>query len=340
MKLIRGYIILLSVILSFSARAQQDIILTQQHLSRININPAATPVSNYANAFLIARQQWVGFQGAPSTQLFNAHSYIDDIRSSIGLSIMNDIVGRSRNLNLMLNYAYHLRVGYESHLAFGLGIGLQNRRIDGDLIFGQPEDGVDFEEIWYGRRGIRPSVNFGITYTTPNFAFGVSATNLSRFFYNEDDWFRLPLHLYSFIEIGLDMSDAVRFTPRVQFMSAMGSSIAPMVNGTDTIRFGFTDRFDAVFDLGGTFSFGDRISLGASFRTDATFSRNTGSAIAAKVGINLGPNFRIGYAYEQNLGSRNVFENIRRFSTHEIMLHIRMRVSEAQTSERTPRFFE
>jgi len=342
MKQVRGYIILLSILLSFSARAQQDVLLSQQHWSRTNINPAATPVSNYANAFLIIREQWglfgSGFQGAPSSQMFNVHSYIEDIRSSVGLSIVNDAVGRSRNLNLMLNYAYHLRVGQEGYLAFGLGIGLQNRRIDDNLIFDRPELGLDFDEVWGDRRGLRPSVNFGITYSTPNFKFGVSATNLSRFFYSEDDWFRLPLHLYSFMEIGLDLSDEVRFTPRVQFMSAMGSSLAPMVNGTDTIRFGFTDRFDAIVDLGGKFSFGDRFFLGASFRSDATFSRNSGNALSAMIAVNLGPNFRIGYSYDHNLG--NVFQNVGRFGSHEIMLNIRMRVSETQTSERTPRFFE
>ena len=339
MKHVRGYIIVLSIILSFSARAQQDIILTQQHLSRININPAATPVSNYANAFLIARQQWVGFQGAPSTQMFNAHGYISEIRSSLGLSIVNDVVGRSRNLNMMLNYAFHMQVGHTGYLAFGLGVGLQNRRIDGDLIFGEPEDGVDFDDLLHGRRGMRPSINFGITYSTADFAFGVSATNLSRFFYDEDDWFRLPLHIYAFMEYGFYIGLTTRFTPRVQFMSAMSSATTRLAtNGIDTTNLGFLDRFDMVLDLGGTFSFGDRFFIGGSFRNDATFSRNAGRSVSAMLAVNLGPNFRIGYSYDHNLG--NVFRNVRTFGSHEIMLNIRMRISEAQTSERTPRFFE
>jgi len=338
MKHVRSYIILLTVFLSFSARAQQDIILTQQHFSRININPAATEISNYANAYLIARQQWIGFQGAPSTQMLNVHGYLDEIRSSFGLSIVNDVVGRSRNLNIMLTYAYHLRVGDVSYLAFGIGAGLQNRRIDGDLIFEQMENSIDFEDLLHGRRGIRPSVNFGITYSMPNFVFGISATNLSRFFYSADDWFRLPLHIYSFMEIGIDMGDMVRFTPRVQFMSAMGSSTAPFLNGSDTIRLNFTDQFDAVLDLGGKFMFADRFWIGASFRSDATFSRNAGRSASAMIGVNIGPNFRLGYSYDHNFG--NALRRARTFGSHEIMLNIRMRVSETQTSERTPRFFE
>jgi len=272
--------------------------------------------------------------------MLNVHSYIEEVRSSFGLSIVNDVVGRSRNLNIMLNYAYHLQVGHAGYLAFGIGVGVQNRRIDGDLIFGQPETGVDFPDLFYGRRGMRPSANFGITYSTEDFAFGISATNLTRFFYNDDDWFRLPLHIYSFVEYGFYIGLTTRFTPRVQFMSAMGSATNRIANnnGADTTNLNLLDRFDMVLDLGGTFSFFDRFFVGASFRNDATFSRNAGHTVSAMLAVNLGPNFRIGYSYDHNLG--NAFQNARTFGSHEIMLNIRMRISETQTSERTPRFFE
>jgi len=132
-----------------------------------------------------------------------------------------------------------------------------------------------------------------------------------------------------------------RFTPRVQFMSAMGSATSRLAtnNGTtDTVDIGFIDRFDMVLDLGGTFSFGDRFFIGGSFRNDATFSRNAGRSVSGLIAVNLGPNFRIGYAYDHNLGT--AFRRARTFGSHEIMLNIRIRVSETQASERTPRFFE
>lgn len=325
--------------LSFSARGQQDIIFSQQHFSRINNNPASIQVSNYANAFLIARQQWIGFEGAPSTQMLNVHGYIEDIRSSVGLSIVNDAVGRTRNLGLMLTYAYHLQIGLEGYLAFGISAGVQNRRFIGDLVFEHPEHGIDLNELMNERRGMRPNVHFGITYSTPDFAFGVSVTNLTRFLYREDDWFKLPLHGYAFMEYGFDIGETLRFTPRVQFMSALGTPpTGPFVNGRDTVDIGFTDRLDMVVDLGGTISIADRLWFGASFRNDATFSRNSGRTLSAMVGINLGPNLRFGYSYDHKLG--NAFQNIRTFGSHEIMLNYRMRIREEQTSERTPRFFE
>jgi hypothetical protein len=45
----RIHIIVALVVLSLSAQAQQDIQLTQQHLSRININPASTQMSDFAD---------------------------------------------------------------------------------------------------------------------------------------------------------------------------------------------------------------------------------------------------------------------------------------------------
>jgi len=320
------HIILLILTLSFWAQGQQDIFLSQQHFSRININPSATEVSNYANAFLIARQQWIGFEGAPSTQMFNAHGYIEDIRSSVGLSVVSDIIGRNRALNLMFAYAYHVKTAENRHLSFGLSAGVMNRRLDGSMLTNEPEHCPEIIEMLINGKSVyRPDVNFGITYSTPKFAFGVSATHLTRYLYPKDDWFRLPLHVYGFMEFGLDFGENVRFTPRVQFMSAVSS--------VDTVS--IMNRADMLLDLGGTFSVRNRFWLGASFRTGQEFD---GSSISAMVGLNLSPNLRVGYSYDYKLGK--TFQNVRTIGSHEIMLNYRIRVTEVQTSEQTPRFFE
>jgi type IX secretion system PorP/SprF family membrane protein len=327
MKIIRLHIILLILALSFLARGQQDIMLSQQHFSRINNNPSTTEVSDYANAYLFARQQWIGFEGAPMTQVFNAHGYIDDIRSSVGLSVVSDIVGRSRYLSLMFAYAYHVRTGENSHLSLGLSAGLTNRRFDGNMITDEPEIcPTILEMLMSGKSVYRPDVNFGITYSTPKFSFGVSATRLTRYLFPDDGWFRFPLHAYAFMELGIDFNENVRFTPRVQLMSALSS--------LDTIS--FMDRTDMMLDLGGTFSVRNRFWLGGSFRIGEKF--DAGTSVAAMVGINIGPNIRVGYSYDHRLGT--TFQNVKTFGTHEIMLNYRIRVTEVQAAEQTPRFFE
>jgi type IX secretion system PorP/SprF family membrane protein len=335
MKLIRIYTTLLILFLSLLARGQQDVQLSQQHFSRININPSATEVSNYANAYLLVRQQWIGFEGAPSTQMFNLHGYMEEIRSSLGLSFINDAVGNNRYLNLMFAYAYHVKTGEESTLALGLSAGLVNRRFGGDLLTNMPELCPEIiEMLQNGKSVYRPDVNFGITYSTPKFAFGVSATHLTRYLYSKDEWFRLPLHGYAFIEYGIDFTPDIRFTPRAQLMAALSS--------VDTVS--IMKRVDALVDLGGTVSFKDKFWFGGSFRFYPDLEGNTiteqigGSSFTAMVGIHLGPNLRVGYSYDYRL--RRTFQNINTYGSHEIMFNYRMRVTEVQTAEATPRFFE
>jgi type IX secretion system PorP/SprF family membrane protein len=338
MKTVRLHIVLLILFLNFSVRAQQDIQLGQQHLSRLNINPAATGTSNYANAYLFARQQWIGFEGAPSTQMFNAHGYVDEIRSGFGLSVVNDIVGRNKFLNLMFAYAYHIQVGYERFFSLGLSAGLVHRRFGGNLITGEQELCPDLlEMLRNGKSVYRPNVNFGFIYSAPKFVFGLSATHLTRYLFNED-WFQFPLHGYVFMEFGIDFNESLRFTPRIQVMSAFGSTMFK-----DT--FAFFDNVDLLYDVGGTFSLDDRFWIGASFRaahslpgTGILESGIAPNSVVGMFGINLGPNIRVGYSYDFKLG--RTFQNVRNFGTHEIILNYRMRVAEVEASEQTPRFFE
>jgi hypothetical protein len=163
-------------------------------------------------------------------------------------------------------------------------------------------------------------------YSAPKFAFGLSATHLThRLPAYKDDWFRFPLHVYTFLEFGLGNVEKTIFKPRIQVMSAMSSA--------DTVS--FMDRMDIMLDVGGTFFIRVKFWIGGSFRTDFAFDA---SSAAAMVGINLTPNIRVGYSYDYKLG--NTFQNVRNFGTHEIMLNYRMKIREEEVAEATPRFFE
>jgi type IX secretion system PorP/SprF family membrane protein len=337
MKLIRLHIILLILTLSLTTWAQRDPQLSQQYFSRINFNPATTDVSDYANAYLIARQQWIGFEGAPSTQLFNAHGYIVDIRSSVGLSVVNDIVGNNQFLNMMLNYGYHVQVGEDSYFAFGLGAGLVTRKLGGNLITDIPETDPDIIRMLNGRSVFRPDINLGLTYSSPNFSFGLSATHLARYMMKDDDWFKPPLHVYTFMDIGFDINETTRFMLRPQLLSSFGS-VNTLQIAEDTVQtINLMDRVDMLLDINGVISIQNKFWIGGSFRIGG-FSPFGGASFAAMAGVNITPDFRIGYSYDHKLG--NTFQNVRTYGTHEIMLNYRIKISETETSEKTPRFFD
>ena len=51
--------------------AQQDLMVSQQIFSRINVNPAGTGNNKGCDAFLLGRIQWAGVDNSPKTGLLN-----------------------------------------------------------------------------------------------------------------------------------------------------------------------------------------------------------------------------------------------------------------------------
>ena len=326
MKQIRFYFFALALFLGVFARGQQDIQLSQQLFSRLNNNPAATGFSNYVNAYLFARQQWMGFEGAPSTQVFNANSYIEDIRSGVGLSIFNDRVGRNNLFSMKLAYAYHVKVGDEQYLSLGLGAGFIYRKFGGSIV-GEPEIDPEIISMLNGESRYRADVDLGIMYSTRKLTVGISATHVSRYLHTKDknsafDWFNLPMNAYTFAEYAFDINNNIRFTPRIQVSSVFST------HKNDTLN--LMDKVDLFFEFGGLVELKDKFWLGTTFRN--------GDALVAMVGINLGANLRIGYAYDYKL--TNTFKNFRSFGSHEIMVNYRVKLITNQNADFAPRFFD
>ena len=69
MNKIKNILFPMLLLFSLMATAQNDAQISQQLLSKTNFNPAATGSSVYGNITAIARDQYVGFDGAP----YNRH---------------------------------------------------------------------------------------------------------------------------------------------------------------------------------------------------------------------------------------------------------------------------
>ena len=173
----RKIIIALLLIMGSVAYGQSDIFLSQQWFSRINMNPAATGISNNVDVFLLNRQQWVGFENAPRTNVLNAHSYFNNIQSGLGLSLMLDKLGVShQTVNAMFSYAYHIDLSDEILLSLGLSGGVYNNKWDPDP---NRLSEVDDKEV-LGQKSSRTSSDFhtGLELNGYGFTFGASVTHL------------------------------------------------------------------------------------------------------------------------------------------------------------------
>ena len=157
----------------------QDALLTQQWLSRINQNPAATGNSDNIDIFILSRRQWVGFDNAPTTQVVNIHNYFHRIRSGLGLSALLDETGiGNRTINAKLAYAYHVNTSDNWLLSLGLSAGIIQNTFDPSAHFYPDIDPLlaTLEKNNF----LEPDFDFGIELSSQRFLFGASVTHIAR----------------------------------------------------------------------------------------------------------------------------------------------------------------
>ena len=293
---------LLLLVANNLAYGQSDIFLTQQWFSRINMNPAATGNSASIDVFLLNRQQWVGFEGAPKTSVVNVHSYISPIRSGLGLSLIYDRLGVSRqNVNAMFVYAFHVDLSEDITLALGLASGIFNSNWDPNRN-SFPDDNVA-DQTLLSDRFSRTSADFntGMELNGYNITLGASVTHLL----NSDVYAGKPVReFYSYL--------------RYRWMINRNLDIAPgvMFRYSNNINF---------FDFNVTGYFMRNFWVGFSFRPN--------NAVSTMLGVEFGM-FRVGYAYDRSIGDLSSLAR----NSHEIMLFAR--IFQQRQERQTTRFLD
>ncbi|WP_415843924.1 type IX secretion system membrane protein PorP/SprF, partial [Zobellia nedashkovskayae] len=159
---------------STSLLAQQDAQYTQYMYNTISVNPAYAGSRGVFSIAALHRSQWVGLDGAPSTQTLNFHTPVSK-RIGLGLSVVNDEIGNGTNQDTYVDaaFSYTVKTSDEGKLSFGLKAG-------GHLL------NVDFSKLRnYGAESnlpnidnkFSPNIGAGVYYHTDHFYAGLSVPN-------------------------------------------------------------------------------------------------------------------------------------------------------------------
>ncbi|MEM1321804.1 MAG: type IX secretion system membrane protein PorP/SprF [Bacteroidota bacterium] len=108
------------ILFALTGRSQQEALHTQFIFNKIGFNPAAAGSSEAACLTAIYRQQWIGLEGAPESQVLSFHAPLLNKRIGLGLQMQRSTVGISENFTANGMYSYRLRLGKGA-----LGIGIQ-----------------------------------------------------------------------------------------------------------------------------------------------------------------------------------------------------------------------
>lgn len=170
----RKSLFILAMILSLPGLAQQLPMSNQYLINPVVLNPAFTGHSTNYEAFIGYQRYWAGIANGPELKLFNLNGPIAE-NMGIGGGVMDDQVGIFRNLNLHVNYAYHLQVGEASKVSFGTSVAFIDQHIEVDATSAATDPAVFVSQ---GSQRKHFNAGVGINYNWKNLNVGVNVPYL------------------------------------------------------------------------------------------------------------------------------------------------------------------
>src|SRR3954470_17980199 len=113
--------ILLNMVVSL--KAQQDILVSQYMFNHLLVNPGYAGSKEYMQATLLYRKQWVGWKGAPETQIASLHGPLGLTNFGWGAVISHDKIGVQDRTDGYANAAYHIKLNEKFKLGLGIRAG-------------------------------------------------------------------------------------------------------------------------------------------------------------------------------------------------------------------------
>ncbi len=181
----RLFLLLILLYTCLSVMPQQEAQFSHNMFNILPVNPGYAGINDAICITALHRQQWVGFtdfngvKGVnPVTTLLSIDSKVRKLHGGLGASVIQDHLGYEDNIDLKLDYSYHVIVGGSNILGLGLEFGFKNKTIDfTQLIPIQTPDPVLTGKSAESDMGMNLAA--GAFYKIPNkFYFGVSATQL------------------------------------------------------------------------------------------------------------------------------------------------------------------
>ena len=284
------------ILLPLALLGQLTPVTNQYILNPLTINPAYAGSRGGLSLAAFYRQQWVGLNGAPRTMSLEVDAPVLSSKLGLGLVIVNDQIGVTRQTEVMTAYAYRINVG-DGILALGLGAGLvATNTAWSDLIVLDPGDEYYLID---SRVFVVPDFSFGTYYNAKNYFVGFSIPRLLgyKFDFDKNKYsLKVELGQYNYV---LNTGYMLLLSQKTKFMPSA------------LVSYSVGDKL--LYDVSAHFILNDRLWLGATYRST--------SAVTALAQFAINNQFKVAYSYDYNFGKLGTYSN----GSHEIMLRYEFR---------------
>jgi type IX secretion system PorP/SprF family membrane protein len=303
----------LALILFFSVapvKAQYDAMFTNYMWNEMFINPGYAGSREAISAVGLLRDQWVGIDGAPTTQTLTLHGPVMQRQAGLGFSAMHESIGITKQTYMMGTFAYRFPLG-AGKLSMGLSLGVLNKR---DLLTDVTTDqAADINFAANSPLFTMPNGSFGLYYYTDKYYIGMSVPRLINNRIVADvgtieakNTFD-PQNLHYFLTGGyvFNVSSDIKLRPTLLLKTVYGAPLEADITLSALFR--------------------EFLWTGLAWRS--------GDAASLLIGLQINPNLRVGYSYDYTLTQLQKINS----GSHEICVGYDFWIGKSKIV--SPRFF-
>ncbi|MEL7271163.1 MAG: type IX secretion system membrane protein PorP/SprF [Bacteroidota bacterium] len=295
----------IALLMGVALHGQQDPQYTQYMYNTLNVNPAYAGSRGHLSALVMHRSQWVGINGAPTTQVLAVDGPVGK-NVGLGLVLTNDALGPANEFFIDGNFSYTLRLNdTDKRLSFGLKAG--GRLFNVDFTEGSTQNpDIAFQNNIENK--FFPTIGAGVYYHNSKGYLGLAVPNFfSEEHYNGQEQVIATERLHYFLIGGkiFNMTPDVQFKPAFFVKWVPGAPIIADISANAMIR--------------------ETLTFGVAYRWDDSFS--------GLFGLQISPDLSVGYAYDLTTTDLTDYTS----GTHEIFLRYEFKTVEKRL--KSPRFY-
>jgi type IX secretion system PorP/SprF family membrane protein len=301
----RFFLIVLTLMFPVNMFCQMYTLSDQYLNNTLAFNPAFAGSHDALSVSVLYRNQWVGFEDAPLSNILSVHTPLNNGRIGIGLLIDKESYGIYNETGINGNYAYRIELN-KGILALGIGFGVTIKHVAWDEL--NPADEGDILLMDSPETSVLPDFGLGMYYYNNKYFFG----------------FSIPMMLSHELEqnsgkyrIKNDLSEYNYFLEGGYYIG-----LAPNVKLLPSLLVKYHPGHDPQMDINAQVILKERLWLGAGYR-----SANT---LLGMLQCQLNRQLMIAYSYSFDTGSTGKYNS----GSHEVVMNYIFRYSRKVISPR------
>ena len=312
-------IIAFGLLAAIQVMAQQQPMYTQFMYNKLALNPAYAGYHDHLCITGIYRNQWMGFEGSPESQVLSVQAPVNQGRIGIGANLQYVTLGVSSLLTFDGIYSYRIPVG-NGTLSLGAQASVRQMVVDYSDPRLKAVQNIALDPAIQSDRQSKVVANFGVGlyYNTDQFYAGLSAPRLmsSDIDFDDNTLFvaREEQHVYAMAGYVFRLNYSLDLVPQVLARYAVNSPMS--------------------WDFNTSVIWKENYTLGLTYRTggtDADIGESLDVLFAAKIarGLLLGVSYDIGLSEIQRYSNGSL----------EVVLRYCFGQPAASTEFTNPRYF-